>query len=195
MNTTEYIAAKFGKEFRNRKFEIGSESGIYLPLSKVFVGGVFEHEVIRQGRSLGVQRDPNIVVNEGLNHILDVIFHAGTQINPWYLGIFEGDYTPVSTNTAADIASTSTECTAYSEATRPEYVEAAPSGQSITNSANKAVFTANAAKNIYGAFLVSASAKSATTGVLMSASRFSAFRPVGVSDQILLTYTYAIADA
>lgn len=182
------------QEVRRGKFE-KADNGLFLPAAKVFLQGVFAHEIIRAGRSLGKIFDPNTVVNEGLDHILDVVFHAGSQIGTWYIGIFEGDYTPVAGDTAGTITANSTESTAYDEATRVEWNEAAPSGQSIDNSANRAQFTMNASKTIYGAFLVSNSTKSGTTGTLMSASRFSASRSVVASDQLLITYTFTAADA
>lgn len=187
--------SKFRREFVNKKYEVNDSGEIYLPASKIFLGGVFEHEIIRNGKSLGVCRDRNTVVNEGLNHILSVVFNAGSQITTWYLAPFEANYTPVATDTAANIASNSTECTAYDEATRVQWVEAAPSGQSITNAANKATFTFNASKTIYGAFMASASGKSATTGTLMAASKFSAARPVVALDAILLSYIFSASDA
>lgn len=153
------------------------------------VGGRFDFELVRNGEVIDRWSEHNIVVNEGLNHILDVEFHGATQISTWYIGVFEGNYTPVATVTAATITAASTECTAYDETTRVAYDEAAASSQSITNSASKATFTFNATKTIYGAFLVSASAKSATSGTLFSAARFSSSKAVVDDDQLLVTYT------
>lgn len=181
-------------EVRRGKFE-KADNGLFLPAAKVFLGGIFGHEVIRDGQSLGVVWDPNTVVNEGLDHILDAVFHGGSQISTWYIGIFEGNYTPVPGDTASDIATNSTESTAYDEANRVEWNEAAPSGQSIDNSANRAQFTMNDTKTIYGAFLISSNTKEGTTGTLMSASKFSASRSVQSSDQLLITYTFTAADA
>jgi hypothetical protein len=123
------------------------------------------------------------------------MFNGTTQISTWYIGLFEANYTPVASVTAATITSASTECTAYDEATRQEYEEAAASAQSITNSANRATFTFNATKTVYGAFLVSASAKSATSGTLFSAARFGSSKAVVDDDQLLLTYTLGAASA
>lgn len=164
--------------------------GILVPQNGLRVGGVFHGQHIRNGEIIDEWEDHNIVVNEGLNSLLGIYFHGDTQITTWYIGVFEGNYTPVATVTAATITSASTESTAYDETTRVEYNEAAAASQSITNSANKATFTFNATKTIYGAFLVSASAKSATTGTLFSAARFSASKSVVAADQLLLTYTF-----
>lgn len=171
-----------------------NEAGILIPIGAALaVGGVFSGQLVRNGEVIDEWHDHNLITNEGLNHILDTVLHGTAQVSTWYLGLFEGNYTPVATVTAATIAAASTECTAYNETTRQEYVEAAASAQSITNSAARATFTFNATKSIYGAFLVSASAKSATTGVLLSASRFSAAKAVANDDQLLLTYTANIS--
>lgn len=167
-----------------------TEGGLLLPASKLAVGGKYHGQIIRAGRVIDEWEDDNLVVNEGLNSLLGVMFNGATQITTWYLGIFEGNYTPLATVTAATITAASTECTTYVSATRPEFVEAAPATQSITNSANRASFVFNATKTIYGAFLVSASAKSATTGTLFSAARFGASRSVVANDELLLSYTF-----
>lgn len=172
-----------------------SEGGVYMPDTSLKVGGYFTGQLIREGEVIDEWEDHNLVVNEGLNKLLDVMFAGDTQIGTWYIGLFEGNYTPVATVTAATITSASTECTAYDESARVAFNEAAASSQSITNSANKATFTFNASKTIYGAFLVSASAKSATSGVLFSAARFGSSKSVVSSDQLDLTYTFSAASA
>lgn len=159
------------------------------------VGGVFELELIRDGKVIDKWQDHNLVVNEGLNDLLQVYLGNGTQKATWYVGLFEGNYTPLATDTAANIASNATESSAYVEATRPEWVEAAASAQQITNTANKATFTINATKTIYGAFLVSSNTKGGTAGVLFAATRFASSRSVIASDQLLVTYTVQAASA
>jgi hypothetical protein len=167
-----------------------TDTGVYLPKQGLLCQGVYEGEHRRNGQVIERFTDYNLVTNEGLNKLLDVMFNGATQITTWYVAPFEGNYTPLATVTAATITSASTECTAYDESTRVEYVEAAASSQSITNSASRATFTFNATKTIYGAFLVSASAKSATTGTLFSATRFSTSKAVVDNDELLLTYTF-----
>lgn len=135
----------------------------------------------------------NKVVYEGLNSILNIMFHNSTQISTWYVAIFENDHTPASTDTYAEPGYT--ECsTGYDETQRPEYVEAAASGQSITNSANKAVFTMNCVKTIYGASLVGGvgtTNKGGTTeaGTLFCSSKFASGKPVVDDDVLNITYT------
>jgi hypothetical protein len=167
-----------------------TEGGVLVPGHRIVVGGVY-HGVIKRGdKIIDEWEDHNIVVNQGLNAILNVMFNGATQIGTWYVGIFEGNYTPVATVTAATIASASTESTAYTSATRPEYVDATSSAQSMTNSASRASFVFNATKTIYGAFLISDSTKSGTSGTLFSAARFGSSKSVVTDDELLLTYTF-----
>ncbi len=132
----------------------------------------------------------NVMTIEGLNHILDVTVHNKTLINPFYCVLFESDTTPVEADDYAAPQYTETE--AYDEGTRPEYEEAAASGKSITNSANKATFTISATKTMYGAALVGGSStKSDTTNaavdVLLCSSPFGASRAVIDNDVVNLT--------
>lgn len=168
---------------------VANQAGILLP-QRALVGGVFSGEIIRDGKVIEQFEDHNLVVNEGLDSLINIMLHAGTQITSWYIGLFEGNYTPVATVTAATIASAATESTAYNETTRQLYNNAASSGQSTTNSANKATFTINATKTMYGAFLISNSTKSGTTGTLFAAAAFSTAKSVVSGDQLLLTYTF-----
>jgi hypothetical protein len=139
--------------------------------------------------------DHNLMVDQGLNSLLDVHYHGTTQITSWYIGLFKGNYTPQASDTAANIAANATEATEYDESNRVDWVEAAASSKAITNSANKATFTINATVTIYGAFLVSTNTKSGTSGSLSAASRFGSARSLVDDDQLLVTYTISAADA
>jgi hypothetical protein len=164
--------------------------GVLMPHDGLIAHGFYHGQIVRDGEVIEEFTDHNLVVNEGLNSVLNVYLAAATQITAWYLGIFEGNYTPVSTVTAATITAASTESTAYSETTRQVFSPAAAASQSITNSASRATFTFNATKTIYGAFLVSNSTKSGTTGTLFSAAKFASAKSVVSGDQLLLTYTF-----
>lgn len=165
-------------------------SGLLVPAAGIVAGGRFIGQIRRAGQIIDEFECPNLVVNEGLNSLLNIMFNGASQITTWYLGIFEGNYTPVGSVTAATITAAATECTAYASSTRPEYVEVASTAQSVTNAASRASFVMNATKTVYGAFLVSASAKSATSGVLFSATRFSTAKALESADELLLTYTF-----
>lgn len=161
------------------------------------VGGKFTFELVRDGKVVDKWEDHNLITNEGLNHILNVTLNAGSQVATWYVGLFEGNYTPVAADVhagAGGFATVATECTAYSEGARVTYNEATATGQSISNSASKATFSINASKTIYGAFLASVSSKGSTAaGTLLAAARFGAARSVQNGDQLLITYTISAA--
>lgn len=137
--------------------------------------------------------DPNLAVAQGLTSMLGVYFHADAQLSTWAIGVFEGNYTPVDTETAATIATASTECTDYANATRPTYVPAAAAAKSITNSASRASFVFGGSHTIYGAFLISDNTKAGAAGTLFSAARFATSKTVGLNDELLLTYSFSLS--
>jgi hypothetical protein len=178
-----------------------NDGGILVPESKIGGHGVYKGQIIKGGHFVKGVWEPgrdivdefefsNLVTNEGLNHMLNVTLQAATQVASWYLGVFEGNYTPLATDTGANITANSTESTAYASATRPAFVDVAATAQVITNSASRASFVFNATKTIYGAFLHSNSAKSSTTGTCFSAARFGASKAVVNLDELLLTYSF-----
>lgn len=167
-----------------------SASGLLVPEHKIIGYGEYHGQLIRKGKVIDEWNDKNLVVYQGLNNMLGVFFNSQTQMNNWYLGLFEGNYTPVATDTGATIAANSTESIAYTASTRQAWTPASPSSQSITNSAARASFTFNATKTIYGAFLISTSVKNDTTGQLFSAAQFATAKNVVNLDELLLTYTF-----
>lgn len=170
-----------------------SAGGVLLPSQGLRVGGVFHGQIVRQGIVVDEFECPNIVVDQGLNHVLNVEFNGLTPVNPWYLSLFEGNYTPVAAVLASGIAAASTECVAYSQATRPSFVNVASTAKAITNSASVATFTFVDARTLYGALLISDNTKGGTAGTLFSAARFATAKVVGNTDQLLLTYTFTAA--
>lgn len=171
------------------------DSGLYVPNTTIKGHGRYIAQHIRNGEVIDEFEFDNLATNEGLTSMLGVALGGATQIATWYLGLFEGNYTPVVTDTAATFATAATETTAYTAATRQQFIPAAAAAQSITNSASKAAFTFNASKTLYGGFLASASAQNATTGVLFSAARFATPKAVSINDQLLIGYTFSAATA
>ena len=158
----------------------------------------YEVEHWRDGKLLSRTIDSNTCTAEGLNALLDIMFHASTQITTWYVEIFESDTTPSDTTTYA--VPVYTPSSAYDEATRPEYEEAAASSKVTTNSANKATFTISDTKTIHGAALVGGGSAATTKadvaggGTLFSASKFSASKPVVDNDVLTVTISITVAD-
>lgn len=142
----------------------------------------------------------NVVTDEGLNSLLGVYFSDDTQITDWYILCFEDDYTPLVTNTYASPGFTET--TAYDETTRPAWQEGGASAKAISNTANKASFTFNATKTIYGGALVGGGTDANTKGntggggVLFCSSQFLSGSKAVVSTDILkVSVSLSCADA
>ena len=158
--------------------------------------GIWEIEVYEKagGKLLSKSQCHNIITDEGLNHLLNVVLHDTAKKVTWYVLLFEDDFTPDGDETYA--VPGYTECEAYTEATRPEFNNAASSAKSTTNSANKAVFTMNDTKTLYGAALVSVNTKGdeAGGGILFSCGRFDAAQPVISGNVVNATYTVTAAD-
>lgn len=166
--------------------------------SAVKAGGFFVVEHVRNGEVIDTQISENIVVDEGLTHILDVALSGGSQDTTWFVGIFKNNYTPVAGNVAstfADAGVAGEATTEIDETTRPAWTEAGVTSKTITNSASPATFTANTTVSIYGAFLISDNTLGGTTGTLMAASKFSSVRNLLSTDVLNITYTLTIADA
>ena len=152
-------------------------------------------EVIRGGAVVDSETVHNLMPEEGRNHAVSVITKGTTQVPTWYIGLFEGNYVPVDSDKASTFPTSATECTAYLPATRVEFVEGAVAAGVVENTASRAEFTATAAKTIYGAFLVSAQAKGAITGVLMSAARFTAPKALQIDDVLRVTASFSLTSA
>jgi len=131
----------------------------------------------------------NIIVTAGLNHILDVQFHATTQVTAWYIGL-KGAGTPVAADTMASHGSWA-ELTGYA-GNRKEWTEGAASAGSMTNSSS-VDFTINATATVAGAFLNTAA--TGTAGTLYGVVDFSSSRAVIDGDTLQVTVTVTAASA
>ena len=153
-------------------------------------------DAFRDSHALLRTHDHNLIPNEGLNLVLDILRPAGqAKASGFYFAPFEGNYTPAATITAAAIVAAATECTAYGEATRAAWIPSEPAGQTMNNSSGLGVVTFNASKNIYGAFISTVATKSATTGALLSAARFSLTHAVQAGYVLSAQYDLAAASA
>lgn len=142
---------------------------------------------------------PNLVVNGGLQDMNNQYFLGSTYTATWYIGLYGSGAT--NSPSASDTMSSHggwTEVTAYSQATRPACTFATPTTANpsvATNSASPATYSINGTATVGGAFLVSNSTKSGTTGVLYSASDFTSpgDRSVVSGDTLNVTYTLSLA--
>lgn len=120
----------------------------------------------------------NLVVNEGLDDILEKYYKGSSYTAAFYVGLTDGTPTFAATDTAATIGDTSVdwaEVTAYDEAVRQTLTLGSVSSQSVDNSASKATFTISTnSTTIGGAFLSTDDTKDGTDGVLVGGGAFTA---------------------
>ncbi|AZF89941.1 MAG: hypothetical protein PHV90_10020 [Smithella sp.] len=168
------------------------ESGINFHgqvFTKHFREGKLIHECDQGG---------NIFTTQGMNYMLEVMFgttsKAGSAI--FYVGIFKNNVTPALADTASvklGAAGTYGECqdADYDSplTNKPSYTIAAAASGSCTNSASPASFTMAQSITVYGAFLSTDPAKTATTGYLMCAKKFTTARAVIDNDVLSINYT------
>ena len=155
------------------------------------LGGVFSLECYdKNGKLKWKDTFSNLVVNQGLQEALDVLFSSKAQIATWFLGLTDGNPTVAAADTLASHAGWIEE-TGYT-GDRQEWVEVR-SGQSMTNSASVAVFPITGTATIGGGFL--AAAATGTSAVLFSAGALSGGdRSVVNLDTLNFTYTLAASD-
>lgn len=148
-----------------------------------------EHRDI-DGELKGVYEFPNGIVDEGLNSILDVQFHAASQITTWYIGLVDNSgWTAFADADVLGSHAGWVENTDFSEGNRVTYAEDAAASRSITNTTT-ADFSVNATGNIKGIFVSSNNVKSTgNTGTLWSTAAFSSVVAVSNGDTLKVTYT------
>jgi hypothetical protein len=133
------------------------------------------------------EENKNLVTTGGRDHLLDTVFHGGTAVPTWYIGL-KAAGTAVAADTMAAHASW-TESTGYT-GTRKAWTEGAASNGSTTN-ASTVDYALNATATIAGVFL--ASTTSGTSGTLFGIADFSAVRNVISGDTLLITLTVAVS--
>lgn len=191
------LSPKYWRElarmFRNHKWERNDDGEILI--SHAAIGGVFECEA-QDG--LGVVRTNNLITTEGCNYLLSAGIAGGTAYTVFYVAPFSGNVAVADTLTAANFATTQTELsTTYSETTRVAFVESAPANKSTNNTANPATITAATDNvSIWGLGLLSTNVKSATTGVLLAAAKYTSVRTLPTAaDTLGIKYTLTLANS
>lgn len=197
MNITPALGRELRRLLAANKYE-ASDSGLFFPSANLSVQGMgtFRTQVIRNGVAGPWQIDNNTMTTEGLTHLLNVGFHDASKTSTWYVSLYSNNYTPVAGLTAATYPATAGEEENYDESTRVAYVENAASSASINNTGSEAQFTiSTGGATVWGSGLHSASAKSATTGVLACAVQFSAVRNLLAADLLKIGYTITLTPA
>lgn len=182
---------EFAAYLRNHQYET-TDAGLVFPKAHAVASGMYAHRVNGGEWSY----DPNLLPSEGLTYLLSLL-GAGTKLTTWYLAPYSGAISPSANWTAATFSSTASEITSgtegYTNATRPTWTPGTAAADTINNNASPVTFTIITAStlSINGVGMLSASAKGATTGVLLSATRFAATRTF--ADDDLFDVKYAVS--
>lgn len=135
----------------------------------------------------------NLVLTAGKNDLLTNYFKGSSYTAAFFVGLV--DNASFSAIVAGDTAASHAgwlDAVPYSNSTRPALTLGTASAGSIDNSASKASFTINATATLNGAFCITNSTKSGTTGVLYSASSFGSTRSVINGDTVNVQITLTV---
>lgn len=153
------------------------------------VGSVFRNvyktECFRNGAKVWEEVQHNLVVNEGLNDVLDKYFKGVAYTAQHYAGL-KGVGAIAASDTLLDHPGW-VEILSYSGA-RKVLTLGAVAAQSVDNSASKAQFDITADTTIAG--VIVATVETGNVGVLFGAVDFSQNRPVLINDILIVTCTF-----
>ncbi len=145
---------------------------------------------------LGWRKERNLLTTEGKTLAWSILIGSTAKVTTWYVAPASGNVSYSASWTAANFTANATELTTeYSELARVEYSEGAAAAGAISNTASPAVFTSASASpvSIWGCGLLSASAKGATTGALLAASKYTTARTLAESgDKLSVAWTLTL---
>ena len=187
------LRQELAAELRAERFDLTPE-GVYFPRQSVLAAGEYFDRV--NGGEWA--RTPNLVVNEGMAHILNVALGATAKPAGYFLALFNGAATPQANWTAAGFAATAGEVVSMSEGytspTRPAWTPGVSATNSIDNMAAVATVTIAATSqiNVTGAAMLTSSVRGGTTGVLVSTTRYAAERTFQNGDTYDIGYRLSL---
>lgn len=136
----------------------------------------------------------NLVVNEGLDHLLDVVLSGGTQDTTWFGGLLAASPTPAAGWTATEIGSN--DFVNYDEAVLETWTDGGVSSQSVDNSGSPFQFTIDTnSSTVGGAFLIGTNTKATPAGTVYAAGAFTGGnKSLDDNDTLDVTATFTSAD-
>lgn len=161
-----------------------------LEPSKMIIGSDWLVECFDPAGNLKwTEKNHNLVVNEGLDDVLNKYFKGSSYTATHYIGL-KGSGTVVAGDTMASHGGWS-ELTPYS-GNRPTFTAASASSQQLTNSASQATFSITTAASVAGMLLSTSPSAGGTLGILYGAVDFSNVRSVVSGDTLNVTATVSI---
>ena len=174
-----------------------TEQGIYFPKQGILAQGEY-FDRINGGEW---QTTHNLVVNEGLAHLLNVAMGTTAKPAGYYLALFSGATAPAANWTAANFSSVAAEIVSmtegYTNATRPQWTPQNTTTNSIDNfnAVAKVTIATSSQLTVTGAAMLTNSTKGGTTGTLISASKYTAARVFQGGDEYEIGYRLSFTAA
>lgn len=163
------------------------------------LGFRYELELIDKATGEVVDREVryNRIPQAGIDFLIQAPFGDVPTVGTFHCFLFKNNFVASAGTTAADIPSAMGEFVDYSEATRPVWGRAYNGAGTLDNSGAKAVFTPTVDAVVYGAGIVSNSAKGSNTGLLLSVVRFSTTKQLtaGLESKLTCGLTYIPTNA
>jgi hypothetical protein len=155
------------------------DAGVYFPRQGILAHGEYFDRV----NQCPWQRTHNLIVTEGLAHLLNVAFGGTAKPAGYYLALFSGAAAPAANWTGSTFASAASEIVSmtegYTSATRPLWTPPSTTATgSIDNMDSVASVTiaTTSQLNVTGAAMLTGSGRGSTTDKLISAAKYAAAR-------------------
>ena len=169
MNYKTAVGAQFGAAV---------ETNPALDLGEMGIGCLYHVECIRPDGTLRwAEEFHNIVVGQGVNHILETYFNGVTYTASHYVGLKDTGAV-VTADTMASHGGWVELSAIYSELDRPSFGATAVTSGVTDNVGEVAAFSIVSADTIFGAFLTDINSKGGATGNLFGAGDFASSRAV-----------------
>lgn len=177
-------------------FEL-TDDGVYFPKQGVLAAGEYFDRV--NGGEWNVTK--NLIVGEGLAHILNVAMGSTPKPTGYHIALFNGTAAPTSNWTAATFPSMAGEITSqtegYDASIRPQWSPESAIAQMpmIDNTERLAsiMITTASQLTVQGAALLTSSAKGSTSGVLISATKYTSPRIFQNGDIFQIGYRLSLS--
>lgn len=193
--------AEIARALRKHKYDVMGDGRILIGAGmNVVIGGAFKHRLYRADGSIDTAIDPNMLVGQGINAILNAFFFQQAAPGGFYVSMYQANATPADSWTAANYNANADEFTAYTQANRPSWdIGSTPTTtKTVGNTGSEALFTfaTGGPYNIYGVALHTTAGKEDNTGLLVAASRFATPRLNQVAgDKLGVEYVLTGQDA
>src|SRR5262245_13961455 len=134
----------------------------------------------------------NLIVTEGLDFILEAMFHGGPQVSPWRVGLIDNaGFTAITSDDTAAAHPGWAELTSYAGDRPPLAPVSVAGGTLITVEA--VAFLRSLAGVVRGAFIASEPGKLSAAGTLWSATAFGTARSVKAAGTLSVSVTLTAA--